>query len=79
MDDFHTPNPNDPLDIMTTLLARISEQIDMFYDPEDYEKLDADFAAILPAIAMLQKHGIEPPGVAIHVMQRYLEQKRSHG
>lgn len=79
MDDFHSSNPNDPLEIMTSLLARISEQIDMFYEPEDYHALDADFAAILPGIAMLQKHGIEPPDVALHVMRRYLEQKRSHG
>ena len=79
MDDYQTPNPDDPLEIMTALLESVGVLIDMTYDPEDYHALDGDFAAILPAIAMLQKHGIEPPGVAIHVMQRYLEQKRSHG
>ena len=79
MEDYQTPNPDEPLAIVVALVERLSEQIDMFYDPEDYHTLDSDFAAILPAIAMLQRHGIEPPAVVTHVMRRYLEQRRAHG
>lgn len=36
-------------------------------------------APALTAIALLQKNGMEPPDVAMHVVRRYLQQRGTNG
>jgi hypothetical protein len=68
-------NQNELICHVRDLLAEVSMQIEMYNENDAYSGLAPTPAVVLPAIAVLLKHGSEPPAEAISVALRFLEQR----
>lgn len=57
--------------MIVDLLSELSTQLDMFYNPEDYYKLQRTFEILQPILRMMHLRGIALPEEVQFVCARY--------